>query len=97
MLVPLCEAAWLLKASALKSLAYSWYLRPEASHEIWEEVPRISYRGWGKVAILGKVQNSLFFLTGLPSREVILLETCLLGFLWKLSELGEGKYPTQAH
>ena len=96
MLVPLCEAAWLLKASALRSLTYSWDLPPEASHEIWE-VPRTSYRGWGKVAILGKVQNSLFFLTGLPSRGVILLETCLLGFFWKLSELGEGKYPTQAH
>lgn len=95
MLVPLCEAAWLLAASALKSLTFSWDL-PQLSTQSEKKSLELP-TGWGKVTIFGKVQNSLFFLTGLPSKEMILLEACLLGFFWKLSELGEGKYPTQAH
>lgn len=93
MLLPLCEAAWLLEASALKSLTFSWDLPQLPMHS---EKKSLELPTEGE-EIFGKVQNSLFFLTGLPSKEMILLEACLLGFLWKLSELGEGKYPTQAH
>lgn len=69
---------------------------PSASHAIWEEVLELPTEG-EKIDKFEKSSELSVFLTGLPSKEMILLEACLLGFFWKLSELGEGKYPTQAH
>ena len=93
--VSLCEAAWLLEASALKNLTFSWDL-PQLPMHSEKKSLELPTEGEEKWQFLEKFRT-LFFLTGLPSKEMILLEACLLGFFWKLSELGEGKYPTQAH
>lgn len=53
--------------------------------------------GEEKWQLWNKFRAFCFPSQGLPSREMILLELSLLGFCWKLSDLGEGKYPTQAH